>query len=179
MVWISATDQEATAIQELKDLPDRAAAIVAGALLDQRLELAIRRKLVDTQLSGGQSVQDRMFDVRGALGSFAVKIDLGFALGLYSAGARGDMSIINRIRNKFAHDLAAGSFDSVRDLCTNLAEFEKHFFEYGKEPPVGLVSWKVAEPDLHAHLADPRQRFMMAVRLYYSGLLVDSNPPGL
>ena len=29
--------------------------------------------------------------------------------------------------------------------------------------------WKIVEPDLHAHLADPRQRFMMAVRLYYSG----------
>jgi hypothetical protein len=179
MVWISTTERDCKAIQELTSLPDRAAAIVAGALLDQRLETALRETLRDANLSGGQSIQDRMFDLRGALGSFAVKIDLGFMVGLYGAGARADMALINKVRNRFAHDLDVGAFSAVRDLCANLSEFEKHFFEYGKEPPPGLVSWIVAESDLHAHLLDPRQRFMMAVRLYYSALLIRSTPPGI
>jgi hypothetical protein len=179
MVWIGASESEGKALQELYSLADRAAAIVAGALLDVRLETALRLKLRNAPISKGESVQSRMFEVRGALNSFSVKIDLGFMMGMYSDGARRDMTLINKVRNQFAHRLDVSTFDSVKDLCANLSNFEKHFHEYKQTPAQQTANPMMAEPDLAAHLQDPRQRYLMAVRLYFTSLGFPSQPPGI
>jgi hypothetical protein len=170
MVWIATDDAEGAAIQELQSLPDRACAIVAAALLEARLESALKHALQDASLSNGATVHSRMFYPSGPLGSFGSKIELGFMIRLYSLPARKDIKIINDIRNKFAHKIRVSSFENVRNECFNLSNFEQHFFLYGTSinPERHMM---MAEPDLDEHLKIPRHRFLMAVRLYAAALL--------
>lgn len=179
MVWFPTDDDEITAIQELNKLPDRAMGIVAGALLERRLEIALKQSLRDAEIKKGESVHGRMFHASAPLGSFSAKIDMGFMISLYSAGARKDLVVIKDIRNRFAHWLKVRSFDDVKDLCDNLTSFEKHFFEYGGVPTEPHPNPMMAQPDLQASLSDPRRRFFMAVELYCTALTVRSTPPGL
>jgi hypothetical protein len=45
------------------------------------------------------------------LSSFSAKIELGFALGLYDDKLRHPLNMIRDVRNEFAHNMDATSFD--------------------------------------------------------------------
>lgn len=182
MVWMATNQKEAGAIQELMGLPDRAAGIVAAALLEARLEAALRGVLRDGLTGNGKdaTVQNEMFRTSGPLGTFSAKIKLGFMLGLYGDTGRRNLERLKAIRNRFAHELGASSFadPEVRGLCVGLSGFERHFFEYGaQDPETGNPG--IAEPDLAEHLKDSRQRFLMCVRLYCAALTMRSVPPDI
>lgn len=101
--------------KEFKGQSDRGLAIVAGSLLDEILSMLLRAFLVrDVQNS-----DDELFGSQGAFATFSAKIKVAFALGLISSDERRELDTIRRIRNDFAHQLGALSFDdpSVRDRC--------------------------------------------------------------
>jgi DNA-binding MltR family transcriptional regulator len=52
-----------------------------------------------------------MFHSSAPLGSFAAKIRLAHLLGLISKDFYSDLEMMKEIRNRFAHDLSAVSFD--------------------------------------------------------------------
>jgi hypothetical protein len=82
MVWLTTDEDEGGAVQELYTLPDRAAAIVAVALLDRRLEIALKQVLRDGERRKGETVYERMFRPSGPIGAFSTKISLGYMIGL-------------------------------------------------------------------------------------------------
>jgi hypothetical protein len=120
-----------------------------------------------------------MFRPSGPIGAFSTKISLGYMIGLYSLNAMRNLERLKDIRNDFAHELRIRTFSDVRDACANLANFEQHFHEYGTQPPEACANPMLAENDLSAHLADPKQRFLMCVRLYSGALTLRSTPPGI
>jgi DNA-binding MltR family transcriptional regulator len=125
MVWISLSADEHSAIEDMEATKsDRAAAIVAAALLEERLAEAIK-----TKLHREKEVVERLFRPSGPLGSFSAKIDLGFLMGLYSKDAHADLVAIKEIRNEFAHRLRTKNFTSqrVRDLCQNIEVSDWNF----------------------------------------------------
>ena len=92
---------------------DRAAAIVAGALLDEAVLRLLDRRLApaphkDRSITGGANAP---------LGAFSTRIDACCQLGLISKHLAADLHLIRRVRNDFAHSTDDLSFDSgpIRD----------------------------------------------------------------
>ncbi len=62
---------------------------------------------------------NKLFSGSAPLGSFATRIGLAYALGIYGPRTRHDLQILKDIRNAFAHANLAINFDTreVADLC--------------------------------------------------------------
>jgi hypothetical protein len=86
-------------LDELREQNDRAAAIVLAAQLEDALRAAITSRLVPLN----ELEESEIFGSDGPLYSFASKIRIGFALGVYGSMTRADLGRIRRIRNAFAH----------------------------------------------------------------------------
>jgi DNA-binding MltR family transcriptional regulator len=177
MMWHLRSDEEAKAIHELDNTSDRAAAIVAGAILDDRLEETLKGLMVDHQKNASTSVHNNMFRSSGPLGSFSAKVDLCLMIGLFSPEAWRDLDYVREIRNEFAHRVGAHDFgaDRIRGLCGNLKEFEKHLFPMPEReediPDDGEYRMLTSDDeDIPAQLANPRMRFLLCVRFYLSAL---------
>ena len=93
-------------MEDVFRLPDRAAGIVAAAIIDDRLTVAIKSRLMPSP-----EIVEQLFGSRGRLGDFGVKIDVGLLLGLYDKGHRNALHAVREIRNTFAHAPGPVSFD--------------------------------------------------------------------
>lgn len=174
-MWVATNKEESAAIQELRSLPDRPLAIVAAALMERRLSALLTGCLQDGALRK-ETVFERMFRSSGPVGSFSAKIHLGFMVRLYDHRTMLNLERIKDIRNRFAHDLAASSFQQFKDACMNL-DIAHHFFEYGEETPMPRRARNmVAIENLAESLVDPRERFLMAAMLYSTDFAM--GPPG-
>ena len=75
-------------------------------------------------LSGEMSsdLQGRLFKGYGPLSTFAAKIDIACALGLYDEDIRKGLHVVREIRNGFAHEPRAITFDDpkISSLCEKL-----------------------------------------------------------
>ncbi|WP_281515897.1 hypothetical protein [Vibrio parahaemolyticus] len=93
---------------------DRAAALMAGAYLDELLKTLISEQLVDDA-----NIQKSVIGTGGAIDSFSSRINLAYLLGLIPNNIRYDLDLIRRIRNEFAHTAGPMDFekDSVRSRC--------------------------------------------------------------
>lgn len=117
---------------------DRALALVLGAILEQSLETAILThciKLDDTE------VQKLWSGEEDAAIPFAIKVRLGFALGIYGPDSRNDLTMIRHIRNLFAHTKTHISFgtNEVNDLCDQIKWPDKLPWggQLGEKPETG------------------------------------------
>ena len=88
MSW-SLHDHEIPAMEDLKKASDRAAAIIAGALVEARLQSAIQSRFQrDAKIEGD------MFRSTGPLGTFSAKIKLSFLLGVVTQEAHRELETI-------------------------------------------------------------------------------------
>jgi hypothetical protein len=64
----------------------------------------------------------RLFEFEGPIGTFASKIDLGFALSIYGRKTNHDLGLVRLIRNEFAHCRLPLRFQmaEVTDVCSHL-----------------------------------------------------------
>jgi DNA-binding MltR family transcriptional regulator len=167
--------------EQLEGDSDRAAGIVAAAILEKRLEQAI----ISTMKHCDKKMQNDQFEGKGPLSTFSSKIALSYMLGLISKDAHAEFININKIRNDFAHDLSLDTFDvaSIQDRCKNLKIIDRHvgpvpslhdildnFDEVRAEPYLGF-------PDFQEKLADPRFRYVMTAQLFSSMLGVGADNP--
>jgi DNA-binding MltR family transcriptional regulator len=128
-MWANMSFDEREVLEEIEaSKSDRATAIVAAAILEDRLTKAIQSKL-----RNDKDAVSRLFRQSGPLGSFSAKIDLGYLMGLYSPEIYKDMHTIREIRNAFAHGLREKDFCSTRigDLCRNIKNFDRNFIIQG------------------------------------------------
>jgi hypothetical protein len=97
----------------------RAVAILTAAHIDTVLENALRAVLIEAPST------DALFDGQRALATSAARIDVAFALGLFSGVMRRDLHLIRKIRNHFAHEVVEGSFDTepVRSFMRQMSVF--------------------------------------------------------
>jgi len=124
---------------------DRTTAIIAGALLDMFLELAIRSKLVPWD----DDNEKQLFSGSGPLSTMSAKIDLAYALGLFGKRIHIELHHIREIRNAFAHTVANITFDmpEVANVCARL-----------KTPDL-------YPPDSPSYKRNSKQRFLFASRM--------------
>lgn len=98
---------------------DRGSAIMAGALVEESLTIAIRAFIVDP----GETTAKTWFDSPSApFGNFAAKIKLGRALAIYGENLETRLNLIKDIRNAFAHSSIPLDFEhpTLAAACVHL-----------------------------------------------------------
>jgi hypothetical protein len=103
----------------VKDMENRAVALILSSLTDNLLEACIAMRFVRL----GKKRFDKMFREQGApLGTFSAKIATGFALGIINSELRSQLDRIRHIRNAFAHAMLVVSFDEpmIAQACNKL-----------------------------------------------------------
>ena len=96
---------------------DRGAAILAATILDDSLQLLLRKSVLAVHENETKRLKliDGLFESRGSLDSFSSKIDFAFIIGAIDKNTRDALHIVRDIRNHFAHH-HNGSFDEDRTL---------------------------------------------------------------
>lgn len=93
--------------EELLGGTDRSGALVGCALVDGALLAAIRSRFVPMS----DEEADTLFHAQsGPLASFAARIRVGRAIGIYENKVTRYLDVIRRVRNAFAHSLAPMAF---------------------------------------------------------------------
>lgn len=177
MSWMLFNDEESDAVRELYKSSDRAAAIMAATIVENRLTAAIKHRF-----NPHIAVQKEMFRSSGPLGSFSAKIKLAYLMGLCSDEAYNDLEIMKEIRNRFAHRLDVKDFNSQRiaDWCKNFKLIELMVFEVGTQNPVITRKpgdWFTVE-DRDEKMKNPKWRYLLTA-MAFSGSLGTPRPYGL
>lgn len=164
MPWLVESEDYHETILEIEHQTDRAAALIAAGLLEERL-----LGLLKARMFGDPTTQDKMFKGYGPLASFSAKIDLGYLLGLYDAEMQQRLHTIRNIRNEFAHSVRPIDFGSqkVKALCTKLIPTEK-FMEVYKDTLAKNASFRKSKVMWDAMLKPtevPGKRFMNAIKV--------------
>src|ERR1019366_118088 len=94
-------------------IDERAIAIIGATFLDSILVDILAAFMIDDEKE-----VEKLLSYDGALGTFFGRINAAYCLGLICKTVRDDLLVVNKIRNKFAHELHA-SFDTdpVRGWC--------------------------------------------------------------
>ena len=134
--------EKVSALVRMEADSDIAVAIVAAALVDDELELFIRRHLITSTRAYRDRV-DYLFMPSSAFGSFSTKVDLALVMGWISKPAYNDLTKIKDIRNAFAHKIEVGSFEheSIKDKCGNLS-FAETFISAENNQRIMTIRWK-------------------------------------
>lgn len=128
---------------------DRGCALLAAAVVDDRLSELLRDVFVDDP-----AVVKKLLEDRGSLGNFSSRIDVCFCLGLLPRAARDDLHLVRRIRNDFAHAPRSMTFDSeamksrvcCMRLCVegDLAQDTRALFAQGTMGLLGVIEAAMA-----------------------------------
>jgi hypothetical protein len=120
-------DKITAAISEAIAVPDRTAAIVIFALIDD-LMIFFLSKYLNPGLRGGLGV---LFERDGLLSTAHRRITLSAALYWINSGTYNDLDLLRNIRNRFAHEVSVRSFtdDRVRGYVASLAPGEARLYE--------------------------------------------------
>jgi hypothetical protein len=174
MVWYAGGSKEiSTAIDQLERESDRAAAILAGSVIETLLCKALKKRF-----HSHTKTEKRLLHPSGPLGSFEAKIHLGLLLGLYTEPAYRELLIFKRIRNLFAHDLDLRDFSDTRvcQRCRSLtyftnyvlteAEHEKAIAKARAGEAMPLTGKLIGIPKVNDILADPRHRYILCAQFY-------------
>jgi hypothetical protein len=96
-------------LDSLANETDRAAALVASALIETALEQLIRHSLKKAD----KELTTQLFQQRGPMADFHSKILVAAAFGVIDATLEIELNIVRNIRNVFAHATANLSFDTA------------------------------------------------------------------
>lgn len=100
-------------IQHLQRRTHAEVGIVGAAIIEEKLVDALLAKMRPLN----SEFKTRLFDGYGPLSSFSAKIDLSYAFQIIDKKTRDELTIIRKIRNKFAHSVALINFGSPEILA--------------------------------------------------------------
>lgn len=129
---LSTAEDLAKFVEELQRETDRGLPLVAAALIDDRLMETLRAFFRDTR-----SAEKLLAGGSAPLATFSARSDACHALGLIDDHEHGEIALIRKIRNEFAHAKHGISFRTQRitDLCANLKTEVPPELTYLRENP--------------------------------------------
>lgn len=139
--------------KDLKKETDRAAAVLAGALLESQLETLLRKNMIN------HGEVNNLFENFGPLGTFASKSSIALTLGIIPEDVFNELKYIRKIRNAFAHNLFTSGFDKspIIDFVKNLKSTK--WLSYFEQ----ISTQSLSEKDMKAIRTNPRREFEIAV----------------
>jgi DNA-binding MltR family transcriptional regulator len=175
-MWIhqSSPGTISAAFEEMQGSSDRAAGIVASAIVEDHLTTALK-----SRFHHDEPMIRELFKGTGPLAPFSTKIKLAFLLGLLSARACKDLQTIRRIRNDFAHKLdKTFETQNIKDMAMNLTVPDWYNVTFSmpnidnneKEQELILI-----DEETKATLDKPRQRYLATCRCFLAFFTVE--PP--
>src|SRR5262249_17796029 len=105
------SDQVTDLFTKIKQLQARTHAeigIVGAAIIEEKLARSLLKKMRPL----GRSIEKQIFDGYGPLSSFSAKIDISYALRIIDKKTYDDLTIVRKIRNKFAHSMWLINFEN-------------------------------------------------------------------
>ena len=115
---------------------ERAVAILGGTFLEMALEHILRAYLPE-----GEKEVNGLFETNGPMATFSNKISLCFCLGLIDVVIKDDLTLVRKIRNRFAHDLyATFSNDQIKSWSDALSF---HTISMMMKAPKGATSLQI------------------------------------
>ena len=162
MEWVHVSKDVEAALEEVRTGGDRAAAIVAAALVEEHLASVIKGFLHQNI-----KITNDMFRGSGPLGSFSAKINLAFLIGIFSHECHKELETIKEIRNRFAHDLTIKGFDDqrIKDLTNNLTRHESSFTITNPNRETGKRGTLVYAPTPEKSV-NARDRYIRSCKFY-------------
>jgi hypothetical protein len=118
MTWtIRDAERDRATTDAIDQLDDRGAAILAGALLEDRLTIAIKARLISDP-----KVMRALFTGMGPLATFSAKIKLAYLMSIIPKPISKCADTVRKIRNEFAHNLSPLTFETpqIKALCGDL-----------------------------------------------------------
>lgn len=112
LTWIATNKEEEEFLGQIATYPDRIVGLLAPAIVDARLEAAIRAQWQDNPKK--KFLKDLFRDGGGPFSSFGIKTRIGFAIRLYGEDAYNDLRILAEVRNAFAHKLEPKDFQNEK-----------------------------------------------------------------
>jgi DNA-binding MltR family transcriptional regulator len=102
----------------------RGCALVAGALLDERLLKLIQARMIARATA---NKFDSFFEGHGPLATFAARTHLAYLFGFIADNVYQDLCVIRGIRNQFAHSSEDIDFndDKIKTDCAKLRHYMK------------------------------------------------------
>jgi mannitol operon repressor len=114
---LSTVQDLAKFVEELKRESDRGLALVAAALIDDKLGETLQSFFCE-----GPSAAKLLEENNAALGTFSSRSEACFALGLIDDYEYSEIALLRKVRNEFAHAKHGTSFQTprVQGLCSSL-----------------------------------------------------------
>lgn len=153
---------------------DRAAGIVAAAIVEQRLAEFLQSRFPETKLA--ERLTLKLFNSTSPLGSFSAKIDAAYLFGYISEDAQSDLQVIKEIRNRFAHSLDIDSFErpEIKSRCENLKLVDRFVTDISDEDQAAIIRGDTPKSSgalmsftgAGAMMKIPRQRYVTSAMVF-------------
>lgn len=168
-VWLFGNEHEKLVAESIELASDRAAAIIAGSIVENRITAAILARS-----SHVPKIEKRRFHASGAFGSFSVKIDLAYMMGIVTGPAYRDLVTLKDVRNSFAHRLDIKDFRSlaIRDKVKNLTLIDTHVGEFDNKADTRVIVFnypaqpRIWVPRLMQRKNNSRHRYLITAQLF-------------
>lgn len=114
---LSTAEDLARFVDELRRESDRGLALVAAALIDDKLGETLRSFFCE-----GPGAAKLVDDTNAALGTFSSRSEACFALGLIDDFEYREIALLRKVRNEFAHAKHGTTFETprVQGFCSSL-----------------------------------------------------------
>lgn len=102
--------------KEIENASDRGIALICASVIDEMLSELLKTVLIDND-----KIDKDLFKGNKALSTFDNKKNMAFYLGLISKNELDNITYLQRVRNKFAHQISGISFDNqdIINMCQN------------------------------------------------------------
>ena len=126
-------DQLSKFLHVLNAETDRGVPLTAAAMLDD-----VTKGILEAFFASNSESERLLGGFNAPLGTFSSRISACYALALIGEDEYHELTVIRKIRNKYAHRWESVSFenDSIRDLCGNLPWRGPAEYEAGANPRV-------------------------------------------
>ncbi|PEM30905.1 MltR family transcriptional regulator [Bacillus wiedmannii] len=156
--------------KELENSSDRGIALICGSIIDQLLNELLKSFFIKSD-----TVEKDLFKGNGVLATFDSKIKMSYYLGLISKKEKTNITYLQRIRNKFAHQFVGVSFENndIINICRNF-EIPLNCFMPMNIPSPDKQTGKLPKIDLNPIKKDTtaKDRFIYTFRYIYFTLLI-------
>ena len=126
--------------EELQSESDRGATILAAAWIENLLELKLRSLFA----KGNSNTRQRLFGLNGPFSAFSSKILAVHALGWIDSDTYGDIKLVQKIRNHFAHELHGIEINSpkIHKLIDQFTTPNRYYYDWNEFGAVATSNGK-------------------------------------